>query len=202
MKDKRTEWDGQNLVIIEPQYSINKMDFLWKTIQRFDLYINSTNTKASAIIAFNTFVLSGIVLKASEILPSKEVDQFFYIASGISLIVSAIACLVSLIATFFVVSPFLKSFGDTDSKVKEPYSSTVFFADVARLSSATQLLEKIRSSSDEVIYHDLSIQSYSLARGLMGKFEKIKMIFYWILFVQLPAFGIIISIKLYTLIFL
>lgn len=196
------EWDGENLVFIEPQHSINKIDFLWKTIQRFDFYINSTNVKASSIIAFNTFVLGGIVLKASEILPLKGVDHCLYLASGISLIISAIASLVSLITTFFVISPFLKSSGDTDPKVKEPYSSTIFFADIAKLSSATQLLEQIKSSSDEVIYQDLSIQAYSLAQGLNGKFEKIKMIFYCILLVQLPAFGIVISIKLYTLIFL
>ncbi len=202
MEEKRTEWDGENLVVIEPQYSINKIDFLWKTIQRFDFYINSTNTKASSIIAFNTFVLGGIVLKASEILPSKGIDHCLYLTSGISLIISAIASLVSLIVTFFVISPFLKSSGDTDTKVKEPYSSTVFFADVSRLGSATQLLEQIKSSSDEVIYQDLSTQAYSLAQGLNGKFEKIKIIFYWILLVQLPAFGIVISIKLYTLIFL
>jgi hypothetical protein len=202
MKEKITEWDGGNLVVIEPQHSINKMDFLWKTIQRFDFYINSTNTKSSSIIAFNTFVLGGIVLKASEILPSQGVDHRLYLACGISLIMSAIASLVSLIATFFVISPFLKSSGGADPKVQEPYSSTVFFAHVAGLSSATHLLEQIKSSSDEVIYQDLSIQAYSLAQGLNGKFEKFKIIFYWILFVQLPTFGIVISIKLYTLIFL
>jgi Family of unknown function (DUF5706) len=202
MEQKRTEWDGDNLVVIEPQHSINKMDFLWKTIQRFDFYINSTNTKASSIIAFNTFVLGGIVLKASEILPPKGVDHYLYLASGVCLIISAIASLVSLIATFFVISPFLKSSGDTDTKVKEPYSSTIFFADIAKLSSSNQLLEQVKSSSDEVIYEDLSIQAYSLAQGLDGKFKKIKMIFYWILFVQLPTFGGVIAIKLYTLIFL
>lgn len=196
---EKTEWDGENLVVTEPQYSINKIDFLWKTIQRFDFYINSTNTKASAIIAFNTFILSGIVLKASEILPSTKVDYRFDTASGVALVISAITSLLSLLVTFFVISPFLKSSENKILNGVEPYSSAIFFSHVAGLDSATQLHGKLKSSSDEIICQDLSVQAYSLAQGLDGKFKKIKMIFY-LIFIQLIAFGIVILIKLYTLI--
>jgi hypothetical protein len=199
---KTTEWSGENLIVIDPQYSVNKVDFLWKVIQRFDFYINSTNTKASAIIAFNTFVLGGIVFRAIDILPSTEIDHRYYLVSGYALIISAISSLVSLIATFFVISPFLKSSGDSSSNGNEPYSSMIFFCHIAKLDSAFQFNEKIQFSNDDEICKDLSIQAYSLAQGLNRKFETIKMIFFWIFLIQLPAFGITISIKLYTLIFL
>ena len=200
MAIEKTASGGGNLVVTEPQHSINKMDFLWKTIQRFDFYINSTNTKASAIITFNTFILSGIVLKAPEILPSTKVDYRLYAVSGVALVISAITSLLSLLATFFVISPFLRSSENKTLDRAEPYSSTIFFSHVAGLDSATQLHEKLKFSSDETICQDLSIQAYSLALGLDGKFKKIKMIFY-LIFIQLIAFGIVILIKLYTLIF-
>jgi Family of unknown function (DUF5706) len=180
----------------EPVNSINKTDFLWKVIQRFDFYINSTNTKASAIIAFNAFIGGSIILKASDLLPSIEAHHYLIVASSISLFTAAIASLVSLVITFSVISPFL-----TSSKNHVNYVSIVFFAHIAELNDPIEFYHQVQSSNDETILQDLSVQAYSLAKGLNGKFKKMAIAFSAIVFFQLPAFGLVILIKLYTLIF-
>ena len=44
-----------------------KIDFLWKVIGRIDSYMISTHNKAALLLAFNTFVIGGIILKWSDI---------------------------------------------------------------------------------------------------------------------------------------
>jgi plasmid maintenance system killer protein len=176
--------------------TVNKVEFLWKIIQRFDFYINSTNTKASAIIAFNIFVLGGIVLKASELLPAKQTYRFLAAVSSVSLLIAAIASLVSLGITFSVISPFLKSF-----KKQDRYTSNLFFIHVANLGDPIRLYQQIESADDEDVLKDLSVQAYSLAQGLNKKFNKMRIAFQAMIFFQFPAFGLAVLIKLFTLVF-
>jgi hypothetical protein len=179
-----------------PVNSVSKVDFLWKIIQRFDFYINSTNTKASAIIAFNTFVVGGIVLKASDLLPAKQLHHCLAIVSSVSLLIAATASLVSLGITFSVISPFLKS-----SEKQEQYTSSIFFAHVAALSDPIKFYQQIQYVDDEKILKDLCVQSHSLAQGLNSKFNRMQIAFRAIIFFQFPALGFVILIKLCTLAF-
>jgi Family of unknown function (DUF5706) len=181
----------------EPVYSINKIDFLWKVIQRFDFYINSTNTKASAIIAFNAFIGGSIILKTSDLLPSIEAHHYLIVASSISLFTAAIASLVIFGATFLVISPFLKSSQSESEKL-----SNIFFAHVAKRENPIEFYGQIQSSNDDQLCQDLSIQAYSLAQGLDKKFRKMQIVFRVTIFFQLPACSFVILVKLYTLLFL
>lgn len=68
----------------EPTNQAN--DSLWEILKRYDFYVESTNTRATVIVAFDTFVFSGITLNWKAILllsiNNNDVVQYFAIAEG------------------------------------------------------------------------------------------------------------------------
>lgn len=144
--------------------------FLWDTIKRIDFYINTTNTKATIIIAFNTFLTGSLILKYKDILDlfDKESHKLIMV-SGIVLSLSCICSFISLIFIFKVVTPFLGSF-----KNEKSYLSKLFFSDIAKNVTAQDYINELKKSNNSSIIDDLGIQAYSLAKGTESKFENIK----------------------------
>src|SRR5687768_6211987 len=106
-----------------------RLDALWKVVGRFDTYMGSTNTKAALLIAFNTFVPGSVALKWQDIERAFGTDhRSAFVLASVFLVVALAASVVSLVFTFWAISPFLKS-----PKRPEKYHSDLFFCDVAEL---------------------------------------------------------------------
>ena len=99
---------------------------LWSTIRRFDLILESTNSKSALIIAFNVFVLSGIVLSWGKILPDFKIHHYLSVICNVLLTIVSIASVFSLWFTFRAVDPFLKTY-----KSRRKYHSYLFFMDIS-----------------------------------------------------------------------
>lgn len=83
------------------------IDFFWKVIIRYDSYYNYTNTKSAVIATFNIFIVTYILIKSKEILCLFPENWKFYIEILLALI--GIFCVISVVFTFLVINPFLKS---------------------------------------------------------------------------------------------
>ncbi len=83
-------------------------DAWMKLIGRYDFYNGSVNTKAALLVAFNTFVGGGIVLKWKDIHDAFGTEKVAFILASLFLLVLA-ASLVSLWFTFRSVNPFFGS---------------------------------------------------------------------------------------------
>lgn len=172
-----------------------KFELLWKTLIRYDFYINSTNSKATVLLAFNTFILSGLILKWTEFFQIFDIPWLIKTATILLGIIS-VAAVVSLFLTIFVINPFLKS-----PRRPKDYHSSIFFGHVAEYSSAEDYLVSIQSQGPEDIIKDLSFQTHIVAQGIDKKFKCMKYAFYPVLFVIIPSIFILILCKILAMIY-
>jgi len=160
-----------------------RVDFQWKTIQRFDYYIGTTNTKAAIFLTLDTFVTGAIVLKWSELVqyfgPHPASIAF---ANGF-LVLAAAAALVSWWFALFGIEPILKS-----PKQPQRYHSLVFFGHVAEYQEPEHYVEAAKKTSLSQYANDLGMQAHALARIAGRKFWWFRWAARIMLFVQLPAF--------------
>lgn len=170
---------------------MDKIEFLWKTIQRYDAYIAETNSKAAFLIAWNTFLFGTVVVKGQEFTTSMGPLPWVRAATETILIIIAVVSLVSLWLTFRVVNPFLKS----PSKLLT-YHSLVYFGHVAQFNE-DEYRDLINTRSEEYILGDLAYQANVLARGLVSKFALLKMAIAAIVYGQIPL--LIIAIVMFVL---
>lgn len=169
------------------------IDFLWKVLGRYDFYIGSTNTKAALLIAYNTFVVSGIILKWRDISPCFASHPKLAITGAALLFLLAIFSLASLVFTFRTINPYTKT-------CRQPgkYHSKIFFSDVAQYESADNYHDSIKMSSSEILFEDLAKQTYVVARGVDSKFAELKKAIGAILFFQLPTLVAVLLVHLIT----
>jgi len=171
--------------------SVNISEFLWKVIQRFDVYIATTNAKAAMVVAFDTFVFGAIILKWQDVLASFGLHRTSVVIAGFLLAAAAMASLFSLWETFRVVSPFVKS-----PKSPTKYHSTIFFGHVSEHNGPDEYQDSLKVHTQESISKDLGTQAHVLAQGLNYKFQCMKLSIGAILFVQLPSLVLMVVIKL------
>ncbi len=160
---------------------------LWNIIGRFDGLTESTNSKAALIIAFNTFVLGGILLEWKDILPSFTDQRCWAIVCGLFLLAAALASVVSLRFTVKAIKPFTK----THTEVK----SVIFFKDISDLKPA-EYHDKITKISPDDLEKDLAFQAHILSTALNEKFQHLKTATCYIQKFQLPALGIFALLRL------
>lgn len=172
---------------------MDKKDLLWRVIGRFDFYIGSTNAKAALLIAFNTFVAGGVLLKSVDIWNLFGDYKAPAALASIALLVAALAALVSLWFTFKVIRPYLDSERDPNK-----YHSMIFFNHVAEWSS-DRYCDELVKLDEACLEADLARQAHALAKGLRLKFEDMIFAVNAVIWVQLPALGIVVILLIITL---
>jgi Family of unknown function (DUF5706) len=162
-------------------------EVLWKVIGRFDLYIGSTNAKAALLIAFNTFVTGSIALKGQEVRALFGSHRVAYALAVLALLVAATASFVSMWLTFRVIRPYLDS-----PRSPTQYHSAIFFNHVAEHDQPDQYQAAVSALDDAGRVKDLAAQAHAIARGLKAKFATMRRAIDTILYVQIPALGLVI----------
>ena len=164
-----------------------QVDFCWRVIQRFDGYINATNTKAANVLTFNSFVFATVVLKWGDISQSFGHYPVATEFGALLLLVCAVASVVSLWFGLNAIVPVLNS-------PKEPnkYHSLVFFGHVAEFSNPEAYAEAVRAGTTASAADDLAKQAHALAKIAAKKFWQLTWAARLIVFVQLPAFFLMI----------
>lgn len=144
---------------------INKVEFLWKVITRYDHYINSTNAKASLIIAWNGIVIGAVLLQYEEVLKTFSAKPHGQIVASIGIFLLGLSSLVSNFFVFRVVTPYIPN--------SENQKSLIYFGSVSKMEHLKYhtLLSEADNSS---IISDLSLQAIDLATSLEKKMQKTK----------------------------
>lgn len=151
----------------------DKIDYLFEIIKRFDFYTNSTNAKASLIIAWNGVLIGTVLLKYSEILSIFQTVYWAKITVIFFLLLIGISGAISNLFIFWGVFPFLrKSSKAPTGKILES-ESAIFFGSVAQLDAKTYH-DKILNSDATDLLTDLTDQAATIAQGLNNKMKLIR----------------------------
>lgn len=162
---------------------------LWKIIQRYDGNINATNTKASFLIGYNTFLVGTSLLGWKKIIDLHPKDTFWNITSSSLIMLLLAITIYSSWKVFCVVFPYLKAGDKTKNK---KYTSLIFFGDVSKQLSAQDYADAVNKATKEHWENDLANQVYTLSEGLNNKFKHLKTAFRCTLFGQIPIFILIL----------
>lgn len=170
-------------------------DLLWEVVKRYDFYIETTNTRATILVVFDTFVLGTVVLNWKGILSNYDTYYIGKYLVIISLSTIAIASLVTLWKAFNVINSFL-----SPAVVAKEYHSKLSFFQISDYAEPENYFKDFQSLTQEELSRDLVKQAYSLSQGLEIKFKDMKTAIYSITWGQLFPLSIIIVVKFVTLI--
>lgn len=145
-----------------------------KKISRFDFYINSTNTKASIILAWNGIIIGTIFLKYGQVISLYNVYPWSYHLSNVLLVLIGIASIFSIVYVFDVIYPFLKEKDNINTnEVDNNHGSLFFFGSIAKRSCETYIKEEYASLEKDVL-EDALEQVHILSKGLFDKMNKLR----------------------------
>jgi len=146
----------------------DKIDFLNKKMSRFDFYINTTNTKASVIMAWNGIIIGTILLKYDIIMSLYPCVTLMNHIASIILIVIGVLSITSVAFAFQVIFPFLTSSARADNS-----KSLFFFGDVGNMT--IEEYERAESNTSyKKIFSDAVGQYHILAVGLRDKMKHMR----------------------------
>jgi hypothetical protein len=169
-----------------------RTEFLFKVISRLDFYINSTNTKASLIIAWNGLVIGTIMVKYEDIAKGFSSLRNGEQIGAVILALIGVAGVISIFLVLIVIYPYLK---ETTGKAV-PNRSLVYFESIAAMGT-DRYCQGVCSVGNEELMADLSGQAVALSDGLVGKMKKVK----WairIVILQLVLTGFLVVLKMAT----
>ena len=137
-----------------------KIELLKYTIDRYDTYIESTQTKSNLYLALNTAIVGGIIT-----LLTTSGNTGISKAAIILLGLVALLSLMSIVLTLWAINPYLKNIsGKSDS--------VLFFQEVAGMAYSDFHL-KFLEVSKKNLFTDMTCQAYSLATALKKKYRKL-----------------------------
>jgi hypothetical protein len=168
-----------------------KIEILWKIISRYDHYYNATNTKATIVLAFNSIIISGLLVKIPDILQTFEIKCWIYYYAVVLIVVLALSSIISLVLSFLIINPFLSS----PSK-KAKHNSLIFFNHVANFENCEDYENEIKAISEERIISDLSYQVHTLAIGLRAKFNKFNWVVRVVSLFMVPSLALLFILSI------
>jgi hypothetical protein len=142
----------------------SKYEHIQFIIQRFDHYYDTVNNKGAFYVALNTFIFGGICAGYISMHSSIKMDWLTLFLIGLLLT----SCLISLIYTILAIKPYTK-----DNHNNKDTASLMFFGGIAR-HELQNLKEKMKRQTDEEVTEDAIEQMHCLAKGLTGKFNKLR----------------------------
>ncbi len=180
--------------VTEPTNQPN--DSLWEILKRYDFYVESSNTRATTIVAFDTFIFSGITLNWKAILPppskNNDVVQYFAIAL---LSVAVISSLISLWKAFSVIDPFIRSANESGAERLQS-----FFCLGVPFYTPEKTIEHLQHLTKEELSKHLSRQVYDIGEALKMKFANLQVSVNAIVWGQLIPMSVLSCINLLNLI--
>lgn len=133
-------------------------------IERFDHYYDAVNAKGSFYIGLNTFIFGGICVGYLGLHTKVIADNSLWL-----LFTGLIVC--NVLSTYFTIMalmPFLK-----DGEQEQLLPSLIYFGGITRY-ELPYYKEKFNELNDEGMLDELIQQAHCLAKGLDGKYKKLK----------------------------
>ena len=172
-----------------------KNDCLWKILQRIDQFTISTNNKATVVLAFNSFIITGLIINWVSVLNNFAGYPLISFIVALILVLIAGSSLYSLFRTFQVLYPFLESHA-----AQNEYYSNIFFNHIANFKDQDKYFSSIKVLDENIFSKDISIQIFANSSGLTMKFIKLKSAINPIIYLIIPFLSLILLLKLVLLI--
>lgn len=135
-------------------------DRLKFSIERFDHYYNSVNSKCAVFLALSTFIV-GALITAYPVILDKLVNSVWIHLSIASLIALGLTIMLIVIGA---ATPFSSQGGD----------SIHYFGSIGKLDSKKFHLKSVGLNADEELV-DLRNQVHELSKGLQDKFKSLRL---------------------------
>jgi len=145
---------------------MRNLNTLWDLLIRIDSYVNTTNYKSAVVLAFNTFILSGIIIQYKELINQVADIYSLRIIAAIVVISIVFISLISIIFVLLVIKPFLESYPTNTKK------SLFYFNDIQKRGSSQDYIKSISKRSKKSLGVDVSEQIYSISKGLNKKYKR------------------------------
>lgn len=139
-------------------------------ISRFDTYISQANVKGNFLLAFNTFLIGGLITNYTKITSLIKCPKLLIMLN----LILALMFVLSIVTAFFVIRavyPFLNS----SNSSKEKYHSHIFFNSVSEFKDGNEYFDSLSNHTDEQFNSDLANQAYLLAKGCQKKYKNIQL---------------------------
>jgi len=172
---------------------IDKIDFVWKVISRYDTYISTTNYKATIILTLNIFLISGITFKSTEILIIFNNLPTCRLAIVIILLLIGISVIYSICRAILAIEPNL---GKNNNQNK-----TILFFDHVKSLGSEKYLEKLNNMKPNDFLSDLCEDGWNLANILSEKLRNLSHSVWVFKYIQITLLIILILLIGYVMIF-
>jgi hypothetical protein len=146
--------------------AFDRRAFLWKVLDRYDIYIGSTLSRTATTTALNTLLVGYIMLKSADILAAFGSHTTLRVLAFIGLGVGGLAAFASTLLSFFAVAPYLGRAGAKKD-------SLIFFEHVSARDKKA-FATSINSLTEQQATEDIAAQVHDVATGLSGKFKWLK----------------------------
>lgn len=158
-------------------------------IARFDNYISQANVKGNFLLAFNTFLIGGIIANYAKIIEFVKCPTILMVLNVILIIMF----ILSIVTAFFVIKavyPFLHS----SNSSKEKYHSHIFFNSVSEFKDGNEYFSSLTNHTEEQFDSDLANQAYLLAKGLKKKYKYLQYAMIFVYIEMLLMLGVLLII--------
>ena len=169
-----------------------KTEILFKSIGRYDFYINTTNTKASLILAINGLLVGTTLIRVEAVLGSNAPLGYIHDTGMYLFAAFGILTVLSVYFTFKSFIPFFSS-GELSSSL---CPSIFFFRSVASL-RLDEFSAQIKHLGKKECLDDLINQAHELAIGLDIKMANLRRAIYTT-FLNVLVLIILIILRGYT----
>lgn len=160
---------------------MDKIEFYFKVLARYDLYVQLANTKASNQITFLSSILVAITTLVGWGISFNNVDILgclIIVLYGIFLF----CCGEWYVHCMNVIQPNRKrSKSESDVEIDEDELSTIFYSDVAKFKNLESIKNKVEKKDEESHLDDLINQVYIMASVTEKKFDDYEKIQPWLM---------------------
>ena len=164
-------------------WAMDKIEFYFKVLARYDLYVQLANTKASNQITFLSSILVAITALVGWGIAFTNMDILgcmIIVLYGVFLY----CCGEWYMHCMNVIQPNRKrskSDSNSDVKINEDELSTIFYSDVAKFKDLQSIKDKVEAKDEQSHLDDLINQVYIMASVTEKKFDNYQKIQPWLI---------------------
>lgn len=164
-------------------WAMDKIEFYFNVLARYDLYVQLANTKASNQITFLSSILVAITALVGWGITFTNMDILgcmIIVLYGVFLY----CCGEWYMHCMNVIQPNRKrskSDSNSDVKINEDELSTIFYSDVAKFKDLQSIKDKVEAKDEQSHLDDLINQVYIMASVTEKKFDDYQKIQPWLI---------------------
>lgn len=173
----------------EEKNPADQQKLLFEIIKRYDLYINTTNSKIAIVLSYCMAFIGGLGFKLVDLV-DKRVHDCWWIAL---LLASVVAVGITLCAAHLAYKALMPQTPSGMAVHETP--SVIFFGDVANHPGGRDgYYQTVTNLSIDSINKDLAYQAFTLSKIADGKFKILNRSIRLIAFYQLIAFATVLCL--------